>query len=353
MKLLNSIMLLFIVGLATIVLSCSQKTGKKEEGQTVNQIEKKEKVKVIILQEEEIARSIEYSSSFDAFNEVHLAPATPGKIENIFVEVGDKVTKGESLVKMDDSQLIQSKIQTGNLRTDFSRMDTLRKVGSIAEQQYDEMATQYKTAQENLSYLEENTLITAPFSGVISGKYFENGEIYSGSPITGVGKAAIVSLIEIDKLKAIVSISEKYFPGIKKGMETTVKADVYPGHEFTGKIYRIYPTIDQETRTFDVEVSIDNSQNLLRPGMFCRITIDMEKVNTLVLPAIAVLKMQGSNVRYLFVDDNGTAKRVDVELGKRFDDKVEVISDKLAQGDKIIISGQERLLDKMKIEVVE
>jgi multidrug resistance efflux pump len=81
--------------------------------------------------------------------------------------------------------------------------------GSIAQQQYDQLASQYEMARKNVEFLSENTTITAPFSGVISGKYFENGEIYSGSPIATVGKAAIVSLIQIDELKAIVSISEK------------------------------------------------------------------------------------------------------------------------------------------------
>jgi multidrug efflux pump subunit AcrA (membrane-fusion protein) len=87
--------------------------------------------------------------------------------------------------------------------------------------------------------------------------------------------------------------------------------------------------------------------------MFTRITIDLEKTNALVLPAVAVLKMQGSNVRYLFVNENGKAKRIEVELGNRFDDKVEVISEELKIGDKVVVNGQARLLNGMEIEVVE
>lgn len=350
MKRLNSVLLIAL--LTGTIFSCSTPAEKTEAGKA-GVTSKKEMVRVIPLGEEEISRSIEYSSTLDAFNEVHLAPATPGKIESVLVEIGDRVVKGAPLVKMDDAQLIQSKIQMNNLQTDFSRLDTLKKAGSIAQQQYDQMEAQFEVAQKNVEYLSENTLITAPFSGVISGKYFENGELYSGAPIATVGKAAIVSLIQIDRLKTIVSISEKYFPGIKNGMEANIKVDVYPGQEFKGKIFRIYPTINPQTRTFDVEVSIDNSKNLLRPGMFSRITIDLEKANALVLPAVAVLKMQGSNIRYLFVDENGKAKRVEVELGKRFDDKVEVISGELKPGDKIVINGQARLLDGMEIQIAE
>ncbi|QGY46671.1 efflux RND transporter periplasmic adaptor subunit [Maribellus comscasis] len=339
-----------LFALPAVLFSCTEKPAENtSEGV---QKAKKEVVRETILTEEEISRSIEYSSTFEPFEEVHLAPASPGKIESIPVEIGDKVSKDQVLIKMDDTQLLQSKIQMNNLQTDFSRLDTLRKVGSIAQQQYDQMEAQYEVAQKNVKHLADNTTITAPFSGVISGKYFENGEMYSGSPIASVGKAAIVSLIQIDKLKAIVSISEKYFPNVKKGMEAKIRVDVYPDMEFSGKIYRIYPTINPQSRSFDVEVSIDNSKNLLRPGMFSRISIDLEETNALVLPAVAVLKMQGSNVRYLFVNENGKAKRIEVELGKRFDDKVEVISNELKVGDKVIVNGQARLLDGVEIEVV-
>lgn len=350
MKRLNTLTLLIAI-LPVVFFSCTDMA--KTEGDNAEKPATKEMVRVISLEKQEIARSIEIASTLEAFNEVHLAPATPGKIEEIRVEIGDKVTKGQTLIQMDDAQLIQSKIQMNNLKTDFSRLDTLKKVGSIAKQQFDQMATQYEISQENVDYLARNTTITAPFSGVISGKYFENGELYSGTPVATVGKAAIVSLIQIDKLKTLVSVSERYFPSIRKGMIAKVKVDVYPDMEMEGKIIRIYPTINPQSRSFDVEISIDNQNNLLRPGMFSRITIDLQKVNALVLPAIAVLKMQGSNDRYLFVDENGIAKRIEVEMGKRFNDKVEVISDELKPGDKIVINGQDRLLDGSEIQVVD
>ncbi len=350
MKRLN-ILTLIITSLAVIFSSCSNKSSN--DAGTAEQVVQKENVRVILLEDQEIPRSIEIASTLEPYNEVHLAPSTPGKIEKILVEIGDNVKEGETLVKMDDAQLIQSRIQMDNLKNDFSRLDTLKKVGSIAIQQFDQMATQFEVAQKNVEYLAENTTLTAPFSGVISGKYFENGEIYSGSPVAAVGKSAIVSLIQIDKLKALVSISERYFPGIKKGMTAKVKVDVYPNMEFEGEIIRIYPTINPQSRSFEVELTIDNRNNLLRPGMFSRITIDLEKVNALVLPAIAVLKMQGSNNRYLFVDENGIAKRIAVEMGERFDDKVEVISSELKPGDKIVINGQDRLLDGSEIQVVD
>lgn len=350
MKRLNKLILTTAV--AVIIASCSDMGGKNAENGQETKAPAKEMVKVISLSNEEISRTIEYSSTLEPFEEIHLAPSTPGRIEEINAEIGDPVKKGQALVKMDDTQLIQSEIQLNNLKTDYSRMDKLKSAGSIAQQQFDQLETQFEVAKKNFEYLSDNNVIEAPFNGVISGRYFEPGEMYSGTPVATVGKAAILSIIQIDKLKAIVSISEKYFPMINKGMTAGVKADVYPEMDFSGKIVRIYPTINPQSRTFNVELTIDNSKNLLRPGMFCRVSIDLEKTEAMVLPVLAILKMQGSNIRYIFVEENGIAKRVEVQPGKRFDDKVEVISDELHVGDKIIISGQSRLIDQMEVQVV-
>ena len=353
MKRLNTLILIFAI-IASTLTSCSVKEKSKEENNetSVAKDPQKEVVKVMSLSTQEIARTIEFSSTFDPFNEIHMAPATPGRIEEINVEIGNRVSKGQTLVKMNDAQLIQAKIQLQNLRTNFLRLDTLKKVGSIAQQQYDQLESQYEVAKENVEFLQENTILLAPFNGVISGKYFESGEMYSGTPVATVGKAAILSIIQIDQLKAIVSVSEKYFPNIKMVMEVNIKVDVYPDLEFKGKVFRIHPTISPQSRSFEVEISIANNKNQLRPGMFCRVTFDLQKTQAIILPALAVLKMQGSNIRYLFIEKDGKAKRIEVTMGKRFDDHVEVISDELKIGDNIIISGQARLLDGSDVKIV-
>ena len=132
---------------------------------------------------------------------MHLVPTTPGRIEKIFVEVGSRFSKGDMLVQMDQTQLRQANLQLKNLETDYKRLDTLQKVGSITQQQFDQASTQYEVAKTNVEYLGENTTLIAPFNGVVSGKYFENGEMYSGVPNTTAGKAAIISIVQINPLK--------------------------------------------------------------------------------------------------------------------------------------------------------
>lgn len=350
MKKLNTILAVFTLGIF-ILSSCSSQQSDSTE--SASQAVKIERIRVAELQPEEITRSVVYTATMEPFNVVHMAPTTPGRIEKINVEMGDRVKAGKELVRMNDAQLIQAEIQLNNLKTEYNRLDTLNKLGSVASQQYDQLKAQYDVAKENVDYLRKNTVLDAPFNGIISGKYFEAGEMYSGSPVATIGKAAILSIIQVEKLKAIVSVSERYLTSITNGMEVNLLYDVYPDEVFNGKIIRISPTINTQSRSFTIEISVNNPGEKLRPGMFGRVTIPLEKTEVMVLPAESVLKMQGSNVRYLFKEENGIARRVEVEIGQRFDDKLEVISTELNEGDHIIVEGQARLLDGNKVEVLK
>lgn len=309
-----------------------------------------EAVNIMTLESKLVANNLEFTSTLLANEEVHLAPAQPGRIEKINVEIGSRFKQGDLLFTMDQTQLNQAKLQFQNLELDYKRLDTLRKTGSIAMQQYDQLKTQYEISKKNIQFLEENSRLRAPFSGIVSGKYYENGEMFSGAPNTQAGKAAVITLVQINPLKAIVSISESNYSRIKNGMNVEIFSDNL-NKTINARVIRIYPTIDPITRTFKVEISVPNAQEELRPGMFCRARFDLDKTEALLAPSSAVLKLQGSNERYVFIEENGVALRKAVTIGRRFDDQVEIISNGIKAGDRLIVSGQSRLLDGMKIDV--
>lgn len=309
-------------------------------------------VRVMPVVKTRIARTIDYTGTIQAYEEVNMAPSTPGRVDNIYVEVGDRVQKGQKLFLMDRSQYYASKIQLANLEKDLARMDTLMKVGSIKAQTYDQTKAQYEVTKTNVDFMEANTLLEAPFAGIITGKYLEDGELYSGAPGMS-GKAAVVTLMQINPVKIIVSISEQNYPLIKKGMQARVTADVYPDREFEGRIFRIHPTINPMSRTFNAEISIPNGTELLRPGMFARVYIDMGEVEAFVVPSNSVLVQEGTNERFIFVADGNVASRRVVKPGKRFDDKVEIAEGDLKVGDNLVIDGQARLTDGLIIEIVQ
>jgi membrane fusion protein (multidrug efflux system) len=308
-------------------------------------------VRTMTVRSQQIVRSIEYTSTLAAFKEVHMAPASPGRIDKINVEIGSRVSKGDILVQMNRTQLQQAMVQLKNIETDFKRLDTLQKTGSIAEQKYDQVKAQYEIAKSNVDFLQENTILRAPFDGIISGKYYEEGEMYSGVPNTQAGKSAILSIVSINSLKAIVGISERYYPLISNDMKANIKSDIYPDKVFTGKIYRIHPTIDPSTRSFQVEIEVANPGLKLRPGMFVRASVNYGIAESILVPSVAVLKQTGTNERYVFINENNKAARKTVQTGIILDDNIE-ITNGLKTGEELITTGQNKLEDNTIINIV-
>ena len=334
-----------LIVISVVFASC----GKKPTNDEVNVTEVDTtvyRVKTTVLEKQKVAQTIEYTANLIAYEEINYAPASPGRIEAINVEVGSHVRKGQLIVQMDQTQLMQAKEQYLNAKSNFQRMDTLHKLNSISEQAYEGTKTQYEVAKTNYEFLQRNTRLVSPINGIVTGKYFESGELYSGAPNTMAGKAAVVTLMQINPLKAKINLSEKYYPLLKEGMKSTVSVDIYPDQQFVGKIFRIYPTISPDTRTFPVEIVIKNPKEILRPGMYARVSLDLGEINTLVVPAIAVVKQEGTNERYIFLTNgNNTAHKVFVKIGKRYDDMLEIISEEVKEGDQIIIAGQEKLIE--------
>jgi len=344
----NGLLVFLLIG----TLSCSQSGSKTDPAPATAQPTAVIPVRTEKITKQSLTRTLEYTANLIAFKEIHYAPASPGRIDKITVEVGSRVRRGDVLVEIDKTQLIQAKTQLASARDSYQRIDTLYRLGSISEQQYEQAKTQFDLARQNVEFLSKNTTLTSPIDGIVTGKYFENGELYSGAPNTAAGKSAILSLMQINPLKAVVSISQTFYEAVKNGMLAKVTTDIVQDKSFEGKVTKVYPTIDPVTRTFKTEILVENKGETLRPGMFTTIEIQVGEDEALVVPAISVLKQSGTNIRYLFVNENGTARRIDVTIGNRLDDKLEVLSDELKEGMDLIVEGQARLLQGSKINVV-
>ena len=353
MKYFKAIPIVFLSGL--LLYGCSSGTDKTAAADqaSANATERGViPVKTLKLSKTRIARTIDYTATVLPFEEVNMAPSAPGRIDRIYVEIGDRIKKGEELFLMDRTQLYQMKLQLSNIEKDLSRLDTLLKSGSAKQQQYDQMKTQYDVTRTNVEFMEQNTLMKAPFDGIVTGKYFEDGEMYSGTPTTPTGRAAVVTVMQINPLKVNVSISEQYYPLIKKGMRADITADVYENEKFNGSVFRISPTINSATRSFIVEFELANRNEMLKPGMFVRVSMDLGEVETFVVPANTVMVQEGTNTRYVFINKNNLAERIEVQLGKRFDDKLEIISENIKENDMLVTEGQARLINGDKTEEV-
>lgn len=342
---MNKIIRITVMTVAvTGLVGCGGKKTSKESAAGEDSSVKMEKVEAMVLQKEKIAHTLTLSTTLQGYETMNVSPSLQGKIESIKVDVGSRVQRGQTLVVMDQNQLNTTRLAFANLKVEMERMEALYKSGSITQQAYDQMKLRYDQTEESLAFLEKNTFVKADFSGVIAAKNYENGELFTGMPI--------VVLTQINTLKALVNIPETYYPLLKEGKKVSLKSDIYPDKEFTALIETVYPTIDAATHTFQVRLKIANPKEILRPGMFARATLEMGEIETLLVPYQAVLKLQGTNERYIYINDNGTAKRVVVALGQRFDDKIEIISDEVKEGDQVVTTGQSRLVAGAKLEVV-
>ncbi|MDR1672261.1 MAG: efflux RND transporter periplasmic adaptor subunit [Bacteroidales bacterium] len=300
-------------------------------------------VKVQKVIEQPVEQLIELTGNVQAFKSNDIASTVPGRIDQIFAEVGDHVHKGQMLVQMDRTNLLQAKIQLQNIEKELARVDTLRRMGSATQQQLDQLTAQVDVAREALRNLEENTTLLSPIDGVVTARNFDAKNIYPGTP-------AILNVQQISPVKVLVNISEAYFARVKTGMEVKIRLDVYPDKVFNGKILLVYPTIHQATRTFTTEISIPNNDMTLRPGMFARVELNFGTMNHIVVPDMAVIKQMGTNNKFVFVVENDIAYQKKVEIGRRDGTSYELLSG-VDNGADVVVAGKEKLLDGTAVTV--
>ena len=343
---MNRISRIFVLLMAmALVAACG---GKKEEHQATTTKKETEKVKVQTLEKERIAKQLELSTTLEGYETMNISPSITGHIEHIYVQVGSRVQKGSMLVRMDQTQLNTTRINLNSTKTELDRITALKASGSVSEQVYDQTKAGYDQLVETERFQNENTFVKAQFAGVISAKNYEDGEMYTGAPI--------LTLTQISRLKAIINIPETYFPLVKQGMKVDVYSDIYPDKSFPATIEIVYPTIDPTSHTFQAKLNIPNSGEKIRPGMFVRTTVSLGEIDAIVVPYQSVLKLTGSNDRYVFTNQEGTAHRVAVTLGQRFDDRIEIIPvtpGELKEGDQLVVTGQARLVEGAKLEIVK
>lgn len=323
--------------------SCGNNTSKTEGQQDVQQEVKLSNVQVMSVAAEDIPQSDVYTSTVEPYATNNIAPQSPSRIKHIYVEVGDFVKAGQIVARMDDLSLNQSKLSLANDSLEFSRIKSLYEQGGVSKSDFDAMELKYNVTRSQYQNLLENTILRSPVSGVITARNYDQGDMYGGSPIYVVE--------QITPVKLYVGISEMDYTRVKKNDTVTLTADALPGKTFTGRIARIYPTIDAATHTFTAEVNVANRDRLLRPGMYARVTVNFGSNHSIVVPDDCVVKQQGSGVRSVFVlQADNTVKEVVVTLGRHFGTEYEILSG-VAEGDKVVVKGQASLKNGSKVNV--
>lgn len=332
------------VAAAVMAVSCGNNNSKTAEQPQAAEV-RLPNVAIMAASYKDVPQSDVYTANVEAYAKNNIAPQSPSRIQKIYVEVGDFVRAGQIVAKMDEVSLNQSKLSMANDSLEYSRIKKLYEQGGVSKSDFDAMELKYNVTRSQYQNLLENTILRSPVSGVITARNYDQGDMYGGSPIYVVE--------QITPVKLYVGISEMDYTKVKKNDTVTLTADALPGKTFTGRIARIYPTIDAATHTFTAEVNVANSDRLLRPGMYARVTVNFGSNHSIVVPDDCVVKQQGSGVRSVFVlQADNTVKEIVVTLGRHFGTEYEILSG-VAEGDKVVVKGQASLKNGSKVNVQE
>ena len=333
---------LIYLAIATSMMACTSKENETAQNATVEELPM---VDVLQVSAQDVAQVNEYTATVEADNINNITPASPNRIKSILVDVGSQVHRGQTLVVLDQSNTDQLKVRLDLAKVEYERAKNLLEIGAGTQQAVDQAKSNLNGLESQYKNLMENTVLTSPISGVVTARNFDPGDMCGSAPILVIGQLS-------PYVNVMINVTENDYSKIKNGMEVGVTFDGFPGETFTGRVKRIHPTVNPSTRTFTAEISINNPQQRIKPGMFARVTINYGSANHVVVPDRAVVKQTGSGNKYVYVYNDGAVSFNKVELGQRLDNAYEVISG-VENGAYVVVSGQSQLIDGSKVKLLK
>jgi RND family efflux transporter MFP subunit len=334
-----------LIGIIVCALAFGLSSCKKTASAEVAVAAEIPNIRIQEATERNVEQSNEITATVEPQDKNSIAPSSPGRIRKILVEVGQHVAKGQKLVQMDVANLSNLESQIENVKRNYKRAQELFNVGGASQQELENAKLQLDIAQTNMSNMSENTFLLSPISGVVTERNYYNGDMYSG-------QKPVLVVMSINPVKLMINVSESNYSNIKLGMPIDVKFDIFQGAKFQGKVSLIYPTIDDKSRTFPVEIKLTNNNNKIRPGMFARVTLQFGKVKRVVVPDQSIIKQSGSGARFIYVYNEGKVQYKPIEIGRRIDSDFEIISG-ISAGEQVVVAGQSKLVDGASAKVVK
>ena len=290
------------------------------------------------------------TATLEAEQEATVVAKVRGIVREIYVEEGDEVEAGQVIAKIEDDQyrieVARAKATLDRLKNDFDRNKELYEKNLIAAEAYQNSQYEYesqKAAYELAQLNFEHTSIKSPISGVISERYVKVGNMIGTDQ-------QVYRVTDFSPLQAILHIPEHEMAKIRKDQSAELRVDALPNQIFAGHVERISPVVDSETGTFKVTVNVDETKDLLRPGMFGRVKIVYDtRENTRMIPKSAVMSEDLAQSVYV-IRDSLAFKKV-IKTGYTNGVNVEVIEG-LEDGEIVVTIGQGSLQDSTKVNVI-
>ena len=337
---------LLIFSAAALLLTACGSSGQKNAAPAASPAEAPvPNVTVTRAEMRDVPQEASYSSTVQAYAVNNIAPQSGGRIRKIKVEVGDYVHAGQVLAEMDRLTLDQTRLQLVNDSTEYHRLKMLYAEGGVSQSDFEAVELGYKVRQATYKNLLENTILRSPVSGFVTARNYDRDDMYTMA-------LPIFTVQQVVPVKLLVGISESEYTSVKKGDAVRITVDALPGRSFTGKVNRLYPTIDAATHTFNAEVVVSNTDRVLRPGMYARATVTFGVNRSIVLPDQAIVKQEGTGQRFVYLlNEDHTVRFVPVGIGRHNGPEIEITSG-IPEGATVVVKGQAALKDGVKVQVI-
>lgn len=333
------------------IQACEDATASSD-----NAAEKEEIVKVPV--EAEIASRQDIGSYYaanavlESRAEADVISKVQGLVEEVYVEEGDFVEKGQLLAKLDSSRYVlalqQREADLAQVKSELHRLKSAKNQSLVSADALEKLEWQYKSLQAStdIATLDvKETEILAPISGFISNRYVKVGNL-----VHQYQHQNLFNIVAQDKLEGVIYLPEGRLPEVKKNQPVQLTLPAIGSQSFNAHINRISPVIDANNGTFKVVVQVVNSDNVLKPGMFAEVNIQLGlHSNALVAPSRSVISIDNNDYVYKIID--GKAVKTKIEAGYRHSGLVEVLSG-ISDEDALIVAGHNNLKNDALVSIV-
>ncbi len=344
----NSLIIGSLVGLTGCMEAEAESKDKKETAEVIAI-----PVEVALLQTGDISSNYATTAVLEAKEEAFVVARASGIIEEIYVEEGDYVEKGQPLAKLEQERYVltlsRAKADLKGVKKELDKINKVYNKKLVSDDTFDKLSAQYESAKANVALAEldlKETTIVAPISGYVAER---NAKV--GNLTESFQRERMFHVVAQKELYGIVHLPEKELSRIHVGQQAHLNLTALNSQVVTATVERISPVIDSQTGTFKVTLSVPNASNYLKAGMFAQVKLNYDtRENATLLPRRALLHIDDKiNV---FVVNDGKAEKVSVQIGYEEGDLVE-ITQGLEGNEQVVITGHQNLKDQAPVEIVK
>lgn len=349
---LKYLLYLGLLGCLLLPLGC----GGSEDvaNATAEKPEKVIPVSIEIVEPSDLQETFTLPAGLEAWEDIVISAEIAGPVRKFEYQEGDKVRAGAVLLEIDpeteQSNLARDEENYKVSKRKLKRYRELSAEGLVSDQELDELENSVIAADMALKATRlrlDKCFPKAPIGGIVDRHFVDRGEYVDP------GKA-LLRLVQVDKLKVIADVPEKDVPFLQVGQQVDIVTAVInerPEQLLRGTIEHIAFSAEESTRTYRTKISIDNSDGQLRPGMIVRARfVRRQLAQVISVPLYAVLDRDGE--KWVYVEEQGIARKLKVVTSNSIDQRI-LITSGLVAGQRLIVKGQQLLIDGAKISLGE